>query len=430
VDKSVTTTLESCEVFYDTYFKFVGDTESPILYHRWCAVSMVAAILGRQIYIPFGHGRIYPNFYILLVGDPGTRKNTAQTPVKRVLRAAGYHKISPDRISPEAFLAHLSTINLNIDAEDSKNEIPLDNLVPDGPSELFVCIGEYGDFIGTGNIPFIRLLTNLWDNLDFYKHPKLHGKSIYVHEPTVNICAGITPQDLVKCMPIEALGQGYISRNIFVESEGTGNKITFPLFVEDSRAEFMSQILLKIKETAIGPIDYPPQDPEVRKILERIYKEYVDIDDYRFKHYSTRRFTHFLKLCTIFAAMRYSRIFNVDDCLHANTLLHYTELRMPRALGEFGKAKNSDVANNILGILRDTRAKQPPSLTEIWKKVGQDLNKQAELIDIMKNLRDAGKIMIAARNDGKQGYLPCRVVENRWDESLLCTNFLTLEEKS
>lgn len=419
------TPLQSCENFYDTYFRFVGDTESPILYHRWCAVSMVAAILGRQVYVPFGHGRIYPNFYILLVGDPGTRKNTAQTPIKRILKAAGYNKISPDRISPEAFLAYLSTINLQ--GLDEEDEIPLDNLVPDSPSELFVCIGEYGDFIGTGNIPFIRLLTNLWDNLDFYKHPKLHGKSIYVHEPTVNICAGITPQDLVKCMPVEALGQGYVSRNIFVESEGTGNKITFPLFVEDAKAEMMAEIVLKIKEGVQGAVEF---SKEAKEILDRMYKEYVDIDDYRFKHYSTRRFTHLIKLCVIFAAMRYSTIIELDDCLHANTLLHYTELRMPRALGEFGKAKNSDVANNILTILRDIRAKQPPSLTELWKKVGQDLNKQAELIDIMKNLRDAGKIMIAPRSDGKQGYLPCRVVRESWSPELLCTNFLTLEEKS
>lgn len=381
---------------------------------------MLASYLGRQVYIPFGHGRIYPNFYILLVGDPGTRKNTAMVPIRRILKSAGYNKISPDRISPEAFLAHLERSN-NLETPDG---IELEELVAESPCEAFVCIGEFEDFIGTGNISFVKLLTNLWDNLDEYQHPKLHGKSVYIYQPTVNIFGGITPQGITTSIPVEAIGQGYFSRIILVAADSTGAKITFPAFVNDERAIEFGRCMLHIKHKVTGGMVV---SQEGKKILDRMYREFVDIDDYRFRHYSTRRFTHLLKLSLIFSAMRSSIEISDDDALHANTLLHYTEMRMPRALGEFGKAKYSDVANSIISFMKSSR--RPVSLKDIWKQVNQDLNKQSELIDIMKNLKEAGKIMVGVSSDNKQGYLPCHEVKVPWKEDLLCPNFLTLEEK-
>jgi hypothetical protein len=413
--------FETIEEAYAEYFRFVGETESPILYHRWAFVSMLSSYLGRQIYIPFGHGRIYPNFYILLVGDPGTRKNTSMVPIRRILKSAGYNKISPDRISPEAFLSHLERSN---NLSDTESGIELEEMVAETPCEVFVCIGEFEDFIGSGNIAFVKLLTNLWDNLDEYSHPKLHGKSVYIYQPTINVLGGITPQGITTSIPVEAIGQGYFSRIILVAADNTGNKITFPEYVDDEKANEFGQRLISIKEKIVGTMAISTSG---RMVLDRMYREFVDIDDYRFRHYSTRRFTHLLKLCTIFSAMRSSMEISSDDALHANTLLHFTEMRMPRALGEFGKAKNSDVANNILSVMKNSH--RPLSIKDLWKHVNNDLNKQSELIDLLRNLKEAGKIMVGVTKDNRQGFLPCHEVTVPWKEDLLYPNFLTIEEK-
>ena len=40
------------------YLDYVADSESPVVYHRWTFLSIIGALLGRQLYIPFGHSVI------------------------------------------------------------------------------------------------------------------------------------------------------------------------------------------------------------------------------------------------------------------------------------------------------------------------------------------------------------------------------------
>lgn len=410
--------------FYDRYFNYIGLTESPRLYHRWTAVSIIAALLGRRLFIPFGHDNIYPNHYILLVGDPGARKGTAITPGKRLLKSSGFNKFSPDRLSPERFIIELENAS-RIEINGAEELIELENLTLDETSELYVAIGEFGDFIGDGNLNFIRLLTNLWDNLPEYKHPKIHGKSVAVPKPTVNIFAGTTSQDISTSIPVEAIGQGFFSRFILVFGEGKGRMYSdLPPVSDDVRKEFAKE-LIEIKTTVQGEIQ---RDESVRNLCHRIYTEFVDIDDYRFKHYSTRRYTHFLKLAMCFAAMRHDIRLSKDDCINANTLLHYTELRMHKALGEYGKAKNADVTNAVMHIIRSSLV--PPAMKDIYKKVSQDLNKQSDLIDILNNLKLAGKIQVVdVMSENRKGYAPLNIKAKQWSGDLINDDFLMAEER-
>lgn len=412
--------------FYERYFEYIGLTESPRIYHRWCAVSIIAALLGRNLYIPFGHDHIYPNHYILLVGDPGARKGTAITPSKKLLRQSGYTRFGPDRLSAERFIIELERASRpDIDGVDLDNPVELENITLDEVSELYVSLGEFGDFIGDGNINFIRLLTNLWDNLPEYKHPKIHGKSVAVPKPTVNILSGTTGQDISSTLPVEAIGQGYLSRIILVHGTGLGRLYSrLPEISEETINKFAKEIQ-EIRAVMHGELKI---SEEVWKLLDRIYKEFTDIDDYRFKHYSGRRYTHLLKLCLVFAAMCKNQELTPEMCIEANTLLHYTEMKMPRALGEFGKAKNSDTANSVMHIIRD--AKEPIIMKDIYARVSQDLNKQSDLIDILNNLRTAGKIQVMdIPGTNRRGYAALNAVQKKWDDSLLNNSFLTIEER-
>jgi hypothetical protein len=114
-----------------------------------------------------------------------------------------------------------------------------------------------------------------------------------------------------------------------------------------------------------------------------------------------------------------------EDALNANTLLYYTELRMPKALGEYGKSKYSDVSHDILESL--SSAVKPLTMNEIFKLVSKDLTKITELADILKNLLAAEKIQIVNVR-GKQGYMTRVNETKRWDPSLLNESFLTEEE--
>ena len=408
--------------FYEKYFNYIGTSESPKIYHRWCAISAVAAMLGRRVYLPFGHDLIYPNMYILLTGTPGARKGSAMKPAKKALQAIGFTKVASQRISPERFLAEIKEVNTP--ATEEIEDLELETLTTDTPSELYVMSDEYGDFI-KGNIDFIRLLTNLWDNLPFYRHPKFHGKSIYINEPTLNILGATTPQDMAMVMPIEAIGQGALSRYILVHSEPTGVKITFPSPPEETAYNAVVEELQEIQDLVFGPI---LMGQDTRELLDRIYKSTPILDDPRFMYYNTRRFTHLIKLSIVFAAMDKSTSVLPLHVLEANTLLVATEARMPKALGEFGKGRHADVANMIMERLRSSI--KPLTIKEIWRYVAQDMNKLEDLIDLMKNLKEAEKVQMIKGIGSQGGWIPLHLDVNTWNKDFLIQGeFLRPEER-
>lgn len=405
--------------FFTDYFSYIGDSESPPIYHRWSAIAIIAALIGRQAWFPFGHIKLYPNFYIMLVGSPGTRKGSAITPARKALKFSGYTKFAPDRLSPERFIAELLHSNSKIVVGEEEFE----QIAIDAPCELFIAAPEFGDFIGRGNFAFVDLLTNLWDNLDEYNHPKLHGKSILVNEPTVNLLSASTPQGIALSIPPEAIGQGFMSRFILVYGEPTGHKITFPKPIEDEVLHGIADKLKDIRNKVKGEFRI---ETKAKDLFHRMYKEFEDLDDFRFKHYATRRFTHLLKLAAISAASRYSLEITNYDALFANTLLFYTESNMGRALGEFGKAKHAEVANSVLEIVR--HSKVPMGIKELWKKVNHDLNNYSDLQDIVKNLLHAGKIE-QAQYKGKPVLLPHHEIKEGWKPELLAPEMFLLEER-
>ena len=63
--------------FFSLYLAYTSKTECPTFFHRWTAISSLAAWIGRDIHFPFGHFNIHPNLYCMFVGLAGTKKSTA-----------------------------------------------------------------------------------------------------------------------------------------------------------------------------------------------------------------------------------------------------------------------------------------------------------------------------------------------------------------
>jgi len=403
--------------FFEEYFKYVGETEAPNIFHRWCGMSVLSALVGRDLVFPFGHKPLYANQYILLVGIPGTRKSSAIGIARDVLSGTGYKTFAKDRSSKERFFADM--VRKFSEDED------LMELVMDAPSETLISNGEFLDFIGQGDMDFLTALTNLWDNLPVYEHPKMNGKSVVIHKPTVNILGGATVKGLGMAMPPEALGTGIMSRLILIHSDPTGKKIAFPEEVPPEAKGNLVEILLELKDKASreGKID---KTPTAATVLEKMYKDCVEIEDGRFADYAGRRFTHLLKVTMLIALSKGRTIIETEDAMIANTVLHAAERGMPKALGEFGKSKFSDVANTIIEALGKTH--KPMSHTELWKLVAKDLSDIKDLGTIMKNLITSEKVQVMTLA-GKQGYMPLSRNHREWNSSLLLDDYLTAEER-
>jgi hypothetical protein len=173
--------------------------------------------------------------------------------------------------------------------------------------------------------------------------------------------------------------------------------------------------LMRMRIACVGPIS---MDSEAESALDLIYKGWTDMEDQRFKHYSTRRFTHLIKLCIICSCSRLSTRFSIEDVLHANTMLAYAESTMPKAIGELGKSKHAEAANKIMQALYGAR--ELKTVNDLWKIVQNDLDKIGDLASLLVNLQQADKIQVIKDVKGRDGYLPKQKPMSR---NLPYTNF-------
>jgi len=393
---------------FDLYFDYRKDTEPPVIFHRWALTACIGAWLGRQLWIPFGSARIFPNQYVMFIGDPGSRKTTAIKMATGVLRSAGYSTFSAQRTSKEKFLMDLA----GEPEEQTKGKYGEELLANvniletnDGtPREVFVDADEFNNFMGAGNLEFQSVLGELWDwdNLDVgYRFRLKNSRSLDICQPTIGILAGNTPSNFALCFPPASIGQGFMSRLLLIQGESTGRKITFPEEPSAELKEGLIRQLLLMKQRLHGKVII---HEESRQMLDMIYKTWPDLEDLRFKHYSTRRFTHLLKLCTIYAAARISQVIEPIDVIRANTVLAYAETLMPKALGELGKSRSSEAANKIMQAL--FAAKVPVDVAHLWKIVRSDLEKPQDLTQVLANLQYADQIVHSkSETGGPSGYL-------------------------
>lgn len=393
--------------FISSYLEYQKGTEAPLLYHRWCAITGIGALLGRRAFAIHGHNKIYPNQYTMLVGESGSRKDTALRGIKRLLIAADYKTIAADKITKEKFLIDLEEGMDKAHDPDEKFDVSKNSKAnptmralfgaerSKEPAECLIYSGEFNSFLGHSNVEFIDLLTTLWDWDGNYENRIKNGRSVIIPDPTISLLAGNTPTGISMAFPIEIIGQGFFARLMQIYSDPTGRRITFPPPPPQEQTAALVMMLKEIRVKMIGRFEIKPQAVIA---LDDIYQSWKDIEDVRFKSYSSRRLTHLIKVCICYAASKQENFVDLSTVIEANSILHYTEYFMPKALGEFGKARNSDVTEKILKLL--DKAESPLNPTkDIWQHVSRDLDQPKQLSDILMGLQGAGKIDLTSRGE-------------------------------
>lgn len=384
--------MNTDEDFLSSYLSFIGVSEAPSVFHRWSALTVLGAWLGRQYSFPFGHSNINCNMYVMLMGDAGSRKSTAIRLAAKLVKAAGYENIAADKSSKEKFLLDLAgepDFGEEAGQKDFLDAQLFGNTDETSTAEILIAADEFNIFVGNGNIEFLSLLGQLWDWDGPFKNKVKNSKSAHINNPTISLLGGNTATSFSLAFPPEAIGQGIFSRMLLIYGERTGRKITFPPRVSDSIRQEMITYLHKIRSTVMGEASLTK---EAEQFLDKIYQSHGGINDVRFESYNNRRFTHLLKLCLLVSASSLSSQITESHVLYANTILTHAEHSMSKALGEFGKARHSDVSHKLVAIL-ETAEVPVVSFKELWKHLHTDLDCPDNLKDLLGNLLMADKIM-------------------------------------
>ena len=371
--------------FFDLYLQYTKDTEATATFHRWSAIVGIGAYLERNVWVQHGASKIYPNHYVMLLGESGSRKSAAIKGFVRILKEAGYKTLAAEKTSKEKFSADLAA--MHHDTNNPDDDLLWGDLDETAITPILIANDEANDFFGLNNIEFLSLLGSWWDYNGTYEVKYKTSKSDSIPNPTPSILVGNTPTNFSLAFPPTIIGQGFFSRILLVHGERTRGKITWPTPPAPEATAAVVQALQQIKASCIGEA---VPTAEARKLADHIYKGVDNVTDERFASYFNRRFTHLLKLSTVVAASQGHTSIDEDVLIQANTYLTYIQNLMPKALGEYGRSADSAIVQKIMTHIQ--RSPTPVTLKEIAKQVASDVSSMVMLRQIIEKLVHAEKV--------------------------------------
>lgn len=389
------------------YVRGMAMTESPAEAHIWSFISACAAAAGRRISYDTGLGQLFPNMLVWLVGTPGSRKSTAINDAQKLLRDATNVRFAPQDTSghrqgllrsiagidekgnKDEVAIHDDVLDSHVDTTLNAFDIldqPIGNAVNDDAEHMYIVASELQAFIGGSAFDLLSCIGKLWDG-EPYDYVTKEG-SMIIEKPLINMLAGTTQAQINKVIPVETIGQGFMSRLILVYARRKDKRIARRR-VKKLSGEDAGKIkdVLKWIYRQSGIMH---ATEEAGDELDRIYVDMEpEVGDSRFLHYIERRQDHLEKVAMIMALMRRSMLIEMQDVKDAQLILEATEEKMPEALGEFGLGKLATANQHIVDTLK--KFSRPMPSDNLYMLV-HSLVTEAEFMTCVEDLCTAKKL--------------------------------------
>jgi hypothetical protein len=378
----------STKNWLESYMKYVEDTEPATVFHRWVAMSIVAAALQKKVCLSLGRLRVYPNMYVVLVADPGVaRKTQAIDFGTKLLEAIPDIHTSADATSKEALL---------MDIEASQT----DAIFPDSTvlkhSSLTIISREFESFLGQKkeNTKMLVLLTDLFDCKELpWKYRTKHSGSNEIPSIYLNLLAATTPDSIASCLPSSAIGGGLTSRILFIWARRRAKKCPRP---EESPAikELERKLIDDLAHISriTGRYEFSNHAGET---WDAWYHKYDEDDQNRickdpsFAGWYSRKPMYILKLAQIIAASQSSKLVMEWEFIEeAIQLIESTEQSMSDVFRAVGRSAISSEVDTVLQIIKNKKAISEENLMSIvWKD-----NDNAKFDNVISTILRTGQV--------------------------------------
>lgn len=405
------------------YLLYVDNSESPREYHVWSFLSLASATLRRRCWVSLGAvGSVLPNQYVILVGPPAARKNSAINFTER------FHWISGIKLGPGDTAGQRHGLMVSFQGTyRSPNPKRLDGIVKvpktleelaamsaesiheqlpktDRASDLYLVSKELSRLITNQDSGMINFLTDVWDGESIDYQTK-HGR-ILIRKPSLNLLGATTPTSLAGSLPRGASDHGILSRIIFVYGSDSYRSLPRPSPLTAKEVEIQTRIedrLKRITEYQGGFTD----NHEAGELYDSLYVYRPKILDSRFNGYGGRRGTHLKKLSLALAALRNDssqEIIGTDVAL-AHEILVKTEESMAQALLALG---GSQLHLGKYLMIEYLRAEGTGTLEDLYRVAASEL-KRTDAKAAIDELMAAG-VMVTS---GVNTFILAEVIHNR-----------------
>lgn len=335
------------------YCEYAGFSEAPRYMHFFTGVAAIAGALRRHVWIDMRYFRWHPNFYIILVAEPGiVSKSTTMDIGMSLLRKVPSIHFGPSVVTWQALVKKF--------AESREAfEYPLGSTNFVMQSALTLAASEFGNLVNPAERETIDLYVDLWDCrtgvLEKLTKTSGHEK---VENPFINMIACTTPAWVAGTFPEYVIGGGFTSRCLFVYAEKKEKLVAYPsLSVPadfDSTGQKLVEDLAHIS-TLVGPYDLAPDALAWGQTWYEFLwtKKPHTLADERFKTYLSRKQSHIHKLAMVLAASASDELVIHEQHLYgANQMISELEIEMPKVFAKIGRTEQSVQAERFIRFVQ------------------------------------------------------------------------------
>jgi len=325
----------------EQYLIFTDNSEAPLVYRKWSAISGIAAALRRKTWITW-HDKIFPNMYIVLVGPSGGRKGTALSQLAPMLEELSIN-LAAEAITREALIRELGKCTDNmVTAEGIYSH-----------SSITIFSPELAVFLGKDNLQLLSDLTDWYDCRNKWTYRTKNQGTDDIPGVWVNLLGATTPSILQNSLPQDAIGGGLTSRIIFVYAPGKDKLVPAPFLTPTDMA--VRQALIEDLSTIgelFGQFKFTEGFLSAWIKWYPMHEENPPFSAEKFGGYCERKPTHLLKLSMILNASRTDdMLITEEDFYRGVEILSATEVHMPDVFSGYGRRESADLIPSIMNLI-------------------------------------------------------------------------------
>lgn len=227
------------------WMKFNSGNMVPERFTMWALMGITGALIGKRIYVDHGYFQVYPNMYMCLVGNQGTRKGTAKDLAMELFKEA-----DPD-YPVGASVTTRELIIKNMASNDAMRCFQNGLGLPEEWRPMMFFVNELKNFMSFNPQGMIEFLTDIYDRKSFQSDTIIRGAETIIN-PCINILACETPQWITDKLKFNIISGGFARRMLFVYETGRPPRITHPkltIEMQEARTRCVNH-LKKIPEIA------------------------------------------------------------------------------------------------------------------------------------------------------------------------------------
>lgn len=235
---------------------FVEDTpalESPEVFRKWAAISLIGGVAQRRLWCNVGKGALYPNQYIMLVSPPGIGKSVVINVVEELWKETPGLFLGENKTTIQGLLDNIS---------EAASPVQMNGL-PVNTHPLSVAPREYGTFMTAYDLTVLNVLNDFWDCPREFSERTRGGGENSIAFPVLNMISGTQPSYLNNVLPEEAWSLGFCSRLVLVydyrcQKMRTRERLQAKPFPFDKYKGFLERLAKAQGEIVLTPdaIDY------------------------------------------------------------------------------------------------------------------------------------------------------------------------------